>query len=306
MKVDNMDDLVEEALRGAALWDEVKDKLKQSAYGLSGGQQQRLCIARTIATKPDVILMDEPCSALDPIATARIEDLMLTAARRLHDHHRHPQHAAGRARVRPDGLLHRATRRDHGQPHRSPRRVRPHHAASSPTPTTSAPRTTSPVASAEVAAHRFAFRTFVWAVVSRCRTPARSPRVGREHDEPRMAIAGTRPGRSVSGSARRRRVRSQERPRRRGARAARRTMRGAADRLRPGRLGMRGARLHRRRRTRSWAPTLPSRRRRHWVAATERCGRRGPDPGSRRTSSPMRGHLSTSRGSTSRNAVRRR
>ena len=76
MKVENMDDLVEEALQGAALWDEVKDKLKQSAYGLSGGQQQRLCIARTIATKPDVILMDEPCSALDPIATSRIEDLM--------------------------------------------------------------------------------------------------------------------------------------------------------------------------------------------------------------------------------------
>ena len=77
MKVDSMDDLVEQALRGAALWDEVKDKLKQSAYGLSGGQQQRLCIARTIATRPDVILMDEPCSALDPIATSRIEDLML-------------------------------------------------------------------------------------------------------------------------------------------------------------------------------------------------------------------------------------
>jgi phosphate transport system ATP-binding protein len=77
MKVDNMDDLVESALRDAALWDEVKDKLKQSAYGLSGGQQQRLCIARTIATRPDVILMDEPCSALDPIATSRIEDLML-------------------------------------------------------------------------------------------------------------------------------------------------------------------------------------------------------------------------------------
>ena len=77
MKVDDMDDLVEEALRGAALWDEVKDKLKKSAYGLSGGQQQRLCIARTIATRPDVILMDEPCSALDPIATAKIEDLML-------------------------------------------------------------------------------------------------------------------------------------------------------------------------------------------------------------------------------------
>ncbi len=77
MKVDDMDDVVEEALRGAALWDEVKDKLKQSAYGLSGGQQQRLCIARTIATRPDVILMDEPCSALDPIATSRIEDLMV-------------------------------------------------------------------------------------------------------------------------------------------------------------------------------------------------------------------------------------
>jgi phosphate transport system ATP-binding protein len=76
MKVESMDDLVEQALRGAALWDEVKDKLKQSAYGLSGGQQQRLCIARTIAVRPEVILMDEPCSALDPIATARIEDLM--------------------------------------------------------------------------------------------------------------------------------------------------------------------------------------------------------------------------------------
>jgi len=76
MKVSSMDNLVEEALTRAALWDEVKDKLKQSAYGLSGGQQQRLCIARTIAIKPDVILMDEPCSALDPIATMRIEDLM--------------------------------------------------------------------------------------------------------------------------------------------------------------------------------------------------------------------------------------
>jgi phosphate transport system ATP-binding protein len=72
----NLNDMVEQALRGAALWDEVKDKLKMSGLALSGGQQQRLCIARTIAVKPDVILMDEPCSALDPIATAKIEDLM--------------------------------------------------------------------------------------------------------------------------------------------------------------------------------------------------------------------------------------
>ncbi len=71
-----MDELVENSLRGAALWDEVKDKLQQSALGISGGQQQRLCIARTIAVQPDIILMDEPASALDPIATLRIEDLM--------------------------------------------------------------------------------------------------------------------------------------------------------------------------------------------------------------------------------------
>ncbi len=76
-KVENMDDLVEQSLRRAALWDEVSGKLKKSAMSLSGGQQQRLCIARAIAVQPEVILMDEPCSALDPIATARIEDLMI-------------------------------------------------------------------------------------------------------------------------------------------------------------------------------------------------------------------------------------
>jgi phosphate transport system ATP-binding protein len=72
----NLDEVVEGSLRKAALWDEVKSKLRDGAYGLSGGQQQRLCIARAIAVDPEVILMDEPCSALDPIATGRIEDLM--------------------------------------------------------------------------------------------------------------------------------------------------------------------------------------------------------------------------------------
>jgi phosphate transport system ATP-binding protein len=73
----DMDEIVEGALRKAALWDEVKDRLRSNAFGMSGGQQQRLCIARCLAIEPDVILMDEPCSALDPISTAAIEDLML-------------------------------------------------------------------------------------------------------------------------------------------------------------------------------------------------------------------------------------
>jgi len=74
---EGLEETVEKALKGAALWDEVKDRLKDNAFGLSGGQQQRLCIARCIAVQPDVILMDEPCSALDPISTGKIEDLMI-------------------------------------------------------------------------------------------------------------------------------------------------------------------------------------------------------------------------------------
>ena len=77
----NMDEIVERALNHAALWDEVKDRLKTNAFGMSGGQQQRLCIARCLAVEPDVILMDEPCSALDPISTGKIEDLMMDLKR---------------------------------------------------------------------------------------------------------------------------------------------------------------------------------------------------------------------------------
>ena len=103
--------MVEQSLRGANLWNEVKDRLDKPGAGLSGGQQQRLCIARAIAVEPQVLLMDEPCSALDPISTLAIEDLISELKEPVHDRHRHPQHAAGGPGVGPDGVLQPGRRR---------------------------------------------------------------------------------------------------------------------------------------------------------------------------------------------------
>ena len=95
-----LNECLEKSLRMAALWDEVKDDLHKPGTSLSGGQQQRLCIARALAVEPEVILMDEPCSALDPIATAKIEELMSRAEIQIHNCDCHAQHAAGRPRLR--------------------------------------------------------------------------------------------------------------------------------------------------------------------------------------------------------------
>jgi ABC-type phosphate transport system ATPase subunit len=111
-----MDERVEWALKKAALWNEVKDKLDQSGSGLSGGQQQRLCIARGIAIKPEVLLLDEPCSALDPISTGKIEELIHELKSDYTVADRHPQHAAGGALQRLHGL-HVPGRPDRVRPH---------------------------------------------------------------------------------------------------------------------------------------------------------------------------------------------
>ncbi len=104
-KKGDLDAIVEASLQSASLWDEVRHRLNEPAFDLNPGQQQRLCIARTIAVKPEVILMDEPCSALDPVATLRVEDLMRVLAQTIHDCDCNPQHAAGGPGLGLDGLL---------------------------------------------------------------------------------------------------------------------------------------------------------------------------------------------------------
>ena len=140
-----IDETVEQSLRRANLWNEVKDRLNKPGAGLSGGQQQRLCIARAIAVEPQVLLMDEPCSALDPISTLAIEDLITELKNAVHDRHRHPQHAAGGPGLGPDGVLQPG---GDGQARAADRDGR-HAPRSSATRPSGRPRTTSRAASAD-------------------------------------------------------------------------------------------------------------------------------------------------------------
>ena len=144
----DMDELVERSLRRAALWDEVKNKLNRSGLELSGGQQQRLCIARTLAVEPEVILMDEPCSALDPISTARVEDLMDDLKK---DYTivivTHNMQQARRVSDMTACLMLDETSAEATAPASSPSSARP--TSCSPTPRTSGPRPISPAGSAD-------------------------------------------------------------------------------------------------------------------------------------------------------------
>ena len=189
----DMDDIVEHALQRAALWDEVKDKLKKSALALSGGQQQRLCIARALAVEPDVILMDEPCSALDPIATARIEDLMEELKR---DYTivivTHNMQQA--ARVSDRTAFFTAEVDDERAASRAARRVRRHRDDLHATRPIPAPRATSPDGSAEPAPARRVgadMRTRKQTVIALERELAReiATRATREVDRERLAHA---------------------------------------------------------------------------------------------------------------------
>ena len=148
----DMDERVEHALRRAALWDEVKDKLKANGLSLSGGQQQRLCIARAIATEPTVLLMDEPCSALDPIATRRIEELMLELKKEYTI--AIVTHNMQQAQRVADETMFFSVDISAGRPHRLSGRVRPDRAGLLRIRSSSSPRNMSAASSADAGSQR--------------------------------------------------------------------------------------------------------------------------------------------------------